>query len=248
MVHTRRSLLAGAAAAGVVGLAGCSDGGGSGGDGSDGNDGGGTGSDGGDDGGGGGSGNGDNVLSTGQYDCDLTEQADPDLEFRPTLGDPDADVVVQAFEDFTCPHCATYKLEEFPTIREEYIEPGEIRYEHWDFPIPVNEEWAVPVASAARGVGDRQGNEAFFAFASAAYESQGNYSGEAIGAAAEAAGADPCAAIADAEFRSYEDASEGDRAEGISMGLQGTPTIFVNGEAVDGYGADTIAAAIDEAL
>jgi protein-disulfide isomerase len=238
MEHTRRSLLAGAAAAGIVGLAGCSDDGdGSGGDGS-----------GGEDGSDGGGGNGGTDLSTGQYDCDLTEPEDPDLDYRPTLGDPDADVVVRAFEDFTCPHCATYELEEFPTIREEYIESGDIRYEHWDFPIPVNETWAVPVASAARGVGDRQGNEAYFAFSSAVYESQGNYSGEAIGAAAETAGADPCAAIADTQFAAYEEALEGDRSEGVSMGLSATPTVFVNGEAVDGADADSIAAAIDEAL
>ncbi|WP_435073500.1 thioredoxin domain-containing protein [Halorubrum sp. HHNYT27] len=222
MERTRRSLLAGAASIGVVGAAGCL-GGGSGDDGS-------------------------NTLDTGEYDCDLTEPADPDLEFRPVIGDPDSDVVVQAFEDFTCGHCATYTLEHFPTIREEYIASGEIRYEHWDFPIPVNEAWAVPVASAARGVGARNGSEAFFTFASTAYESQGSYSGEAIGAAAEAAGADPCAAIADAQFAAYEEASMSDRSEGDSMGISGTPTIFVNGEAVDTYEAETIAAAIDEAL
>jgi len=39
-----------------------------------------------------------------------------------------------------------------------------------------------------------------------------------------------------------------DRSEGESMGLAGTPTIFVNGEAVADYQAETIAAAIDEAL
>jgi len=111
-------------------------------------------------------------LDLGQYDCDLTEPENPDLDYRPVIVDPEADVVVQAFEDFTCGHCATYKLEHFPTIREEYIDPGEVRYEHWDFPIPVNETWAVPVASAARGVGARQGAEAFFSFASTAYESQ----------------------------------------------------------------------------
>jgi len=225
MERTRRSLLAGAASVGVVGAAGCLGGG------SDGSD-----------------GNGDNTLDTGEYDCDLAEPADPDLEFRPTIGDPESDVLVQAFEDFTCGHCATYKLEHFPTIREEYIATGEVRYEHWDFPIPVNEAWAVPVASAARGVGARNGSEAFFEFASAAYESQGSYSGEAIGAAAEAAGADPCAAIADAQFAAYEEASMSDRSEGDSMGVGGTPTIFVNGDAVDTYEAGTIAAAIDEAL
>ena len=224
MPHTRRSLLAGAAATGVVGSAGCLGGG-------DGGDGGTT-----------------VGLDTGEYDCDLTAPADPDLGFRPTLGDPEADVLVQAFEDFTCPHCATYKLEEFPTIREEYLAPGDVRYEHWDFPIPVDETWAVPVASAARGVGARGGDEAFFDFSTAVYESQGSYSGEAIGAAAEAAGGDPCAAMADAEFSAYEEASMSDRSEGESIGVSGTPAIFVNGDPVDGYGADAISAAIESAL
>ena len=224
MERTRRSLLAGAASVGVVGAAGCLGGGG------------------------GGSTDGGNTIDAGEYDCDLSEPSDPDLDFRPVIGDPEADVVVRAFEDFTCGHCATYKLEHFPAIREEYVAPGEVRYEHWDFPIPVNEAWAVPVASAARGVGARNGSEAFFEFASAAYESQGSYSGEAIGAAAETAGADPCAAVADAQFAAYEDASMSDRSEGQSMGVSGTPTIFVNGEAVADSRAETIAAAIDEAL
>ncbi|EMA68866.1 DSBA oxidoreductase [Halorubrum aidingense JCM 13560] len=229
MEHTRRSLLAGAAAAGVVGAAGCL-GGGSG----DGN----------------GDGNGaETQLDTGEYDCDLEEPTDADLDYRPVIGDPEADVVVRAFEDFTCGHCATYKLDHFPTIREEYIDTGAVRYEHWDFPIPVNETWAVPVASAARGVGAREGDEAFFEFASAAYESQGSYGGEAIGAAAEAAGADPCAAIADAQFAAYEEASMSDRSEGESMGVSGTPTIFVDGSPVEeGYAAESVMAAIDEAL
>ncbi|MDZ5812674.1 thioredoxin domain-containing protein [Halorubrum sp. AD140] len=226
MERTRRSVLAAGASVGVVGAAGCLGGGNGGGDGGD----------------------GENSLDTGEYDCDLEEPADPDLDYQPTLGDSDAGVLVQAFEDFTCPHCATYKLEHFPTIREDYVEPGDVRYEHWDFPIPVEEAWAVPVASAARGVGDREGDEAFFEFSAAAYESQGEYSGEAIGAAAEAAGADPCPAIADAQFSAYEDASSSDKSEGESMGVSGTPMIFVDGEAVDGYEADAIAAAVDEAL
>jgi len=222
MERTRRSLLAGAASLGVVGAAGCL--------------------------GGGSDGGGSNSLDAGEYDCDLAEPTDPNLEFRPVIGDPESDVVVQAFVDFTCGHCATYELEHFPTVREEYVAPDEVRYEHWDFPIPVNEAWATPVASAARGVGARQGSEAFFEFASAAFESQGSYSGEAIGSAAEAAGADPCAAIADAQFAAYEEASMSDRSEGVSMGVEGTPTIFVNGEPVDTSEASTVAAAIDAAL
>ncbi|GAA0718465.1 protein-disulfide isomerase [Halorubrum trapanicum] len=220
MERTRRSLLAAGATVGVVGVAGCLGGGG----------------------GGGG-------IDTGEYGCDLTEPTDPNLDYRPTLGNPDADVTVRAFEDFTCGHCASYTLDHFPTIREEYVDTGDVHYEHWDFPIPVNETWAVPVASAARGVGARHGDEAFFEFASAAYESQGNYSGEALGAAAETAGADPCAVLSDAEFTAYEEATQSDKSEGESMGVSGTPTIFVNGSPVEGgYAAETVASAIDAEL
>ena len=222
MERTRRSLLAAGATVGVVGAAGCL---------------------------GGGSDGGESAIDTGEYDCSLSEPTDPNLDYRPTLGNPDADVTVQAFEDFTCGHCATYKLDHFPTIREEYIDPGDVHYQHWDFPLPVNETWAVPVASAARGVGARNGDEAFFEFASAAYESQGDYSGEALGAAAEAAGADPCAVLSDAEFTAYEEAAQSDKSEGESMGVSGTPTIFVNGSPVEeGYAAESIAAAIDAEL
>ena len=220
MKHTRRSLLAGAASVGVVGAAGCL---------------------------GGGSDNGELNLDPEAYDCDPSEPSDPDLDYRPTIGDPDADVTVQAFEDFTCGHCATYSLDHFPTIREEYIEPGDVRYEHWDFPIPVNEEWAVPVASAARGVGARHGDEAFFEFAKAAYESQGSY-GQGSSTDDMPGGADTCAVLADVRYATYEEASMSDRSEGVSMDVSGTPAIFVNGEPVEGYEASTIASAIDDAL
>ena len=111
---------------------------------------------------------GDDTPDAPEYDCDLTEPEAPDHEFRPVIGDPDSEVLVQTFEDFTCGGCATFKAEQFPEIREAHIDTGDVRYEHWDFPIPVDEAWAIPVASAARGVGAREGSEAFFEFA--AYE------------------------------------------------------------------------------
>ena len=218
MEYTRRTLLAGVAAGGVVGAAGC------------------LGED------------GPESSDTGPYECELEEPAALAAEFRAVIGDPDADIVVQAFEDFTCGHCATYKLDHFPTIREEYVDPGTVRYEHWDFPIPVDEDWAHAVPSAARGVGVREGDEAFFAFASAIYESFGEYDLESIGAAAEAAGDDPCAAMADAYHESGHGALEADREAGVSRGVDATPTVLVDGTATEDYGAETVAAAIDDAL
>lgn len=221
MQRTRRALLSGVSAASVIGVAGC------------------LGGNGGDDG-------DDTPEEASEYDCE-EGPADPDAEYRPTIGDPDADVVVQTFEDFTCGGCAAYKLQQFPAIREAHIETGEIRYEHWDFPIPVNETWAVPVASAARGVGAREGNEAFFTFTAEIYEHHGSYSLDAIGAAAETAGADPCEAIADARERSYEEVLMSDREEGEAMGLQATPTVYVNGDPVDAD-VDELADAVSDAI
>lgn len=190
---------------------------------------------------------GDDTPDTPEYDCDGTEPADPDVEYRPVIGDLDSEVLVQTFEDFTCEGCATFKADIFPTIEETYIETEEIRYEHWDFPIPVDDQWAVPVASAARGVGAREGSRAFFTFADVIYEFIGNYSYDAIGYAAEEAGADPCAAIADAEHESYATPIGEDRAEGESRGLSSTPTVYVNGDEVE-PSAEAISTAIDAVL
>lgn len=185
-------------------------------------------------------------ASVSEYDCD-TSEPDPVSELsQPVAGDPEADVVVAAFEDFGCPHCATWVLEEYPTIESEYVEPGEIRFEHWDFPIPVT-DWSAPVANAGRGVQDRAGDEAFFAFAKTAYELQDEHSLDAVGTAAEDAGADPCAAIADAEHEPYEAVVSGNRSEGEERGVSGTPTVFVNGEGVQPT-ADAVSEAIENAL
>ncbi len=44
------------------------------------------------------------------------------------LGDPDAPVTVIEYASFTCPHCANFHEENFGRMREEYIEPGQVRW------------------------------------------------------------------------------------------------------------------------
>ncbi|SDY46575.1 thioredoxin domain-containing protein [Halopenitus persicus] len=182
------------------------------------------------------------------YDCDTSSSTDSVSELpRPVIGDPEADVTVAVFKDFACPHCATWELEESPTIESEYVDPGIIRYEHWDFPIPVHDTWSPGVANAARGVQDRQGDEAFFAFAKTAFEHHESYSWDIVGYAAEEAGGDPCSAIRDGESGTYEAVVSADREAGVGRGVQGTPTVFVNGEPVSAPTADAVSTAIENA-
>lgn len=183
------------------------------------------------------------------HDCDLTEPEPVSDIDRPTLGPDDADVVVSAFDDFACPHCATFKLEVLPSIRSEYVDEGLVQYRQYDFPIPVDEDWSTAVANAARGVSDRFDDETYFEYATSLFEQQreGGYSYEVIGDLAEAVGDDRCLAIADAEFEPYQAVVRADREEGESRGVRGTPSVFVDDQQVS-PGFDSIAAAIDERL
>jgi protein-disulfide isomerase len=186
-------------------------------------------------GGGGGSGG----ASTG--DGSATSELSP-----PTLGPTDAGVTVQAFEDFACPHCATYSLEVFPRVRVEFVDPGTVRYEHHDLPLPVDEEWSWKAASAARGVQEETDDETFFEYADLLFKNQGEYSLSLLGELAEEVGAPADAIREDAAEETYRSVLETDRQRGIDMGAGGTPAVFVDGELVDPT-FDAIASAIETA-
>ena len=162
----------------------------------------------------------------------------------PTLGPSDAAVTVQAFEDFACPHCATYSLEVFPDIRAEYVETGVVRYEFHDFPIPVDERWSWQAASAARGVQDEMDDATFFEYAHALFENQGDFSAGLITDLADDAGAPGCAIQADAVNETYRPVLEADRQRAVDRGAQGTPAVYVAGRAVSPT-YDAIAGAIE---
>ncbi|MFB6161789.1 MAG: thioredoxin domain-containing protein [Haloferacaceae archaeon] len=176
-----------------------------------------------------------------------TATPEPSLS-APVLGDPDAAVTVASYEDFACPHCRTYALDVFPRIREEYVAPGKVRYEHHDFPIPVDERWSWDAALAARAVQDAVGDEAFFEYATRLFENQGQYSMDLIGRLADAVGADADAVRQAVREERFRPTVAADRRRGRDAGVSGTPTVFVDGEALSSYGYRTVADAIESAL
>ncbi|WP_338737968.1 DsbA family protein [Haloplanus salilacus] len=180
----------------------------------------------------------------GTEDCDAGDEPTVAELPAPTLGPDDPDVTVAAFEDFSCPHCATFSLEVIPELRSEYVEPGVIRFEHHDFPIPVDERWSWQAGSAARGVQDEVGDEAFFEYAHALFENQGDFSPALITDLAEDVGAPGCAIQADAVNETYRPVLEADRQSGLDSGVEGTPGVFVGDRLVEPT-YDAISAAIE---
>jgi len=169
---------------------------------------------------------------------------DPELP-APVVGDPDAPVLVQSWEDFRCPHCRTFHLETLPRIVSEYVEPGRARFERHDFPIPLD-EWSWSLAGAARSVQARQGDPGFFTFADYVYEHQSEARVGIVRAGASEAGADPGAVRSEMEDGAYRHVVEADRQLGADRGVDATPAVFVDGEPVpNGY--SEVASAIEDA-
>lgn len=166
---------------------------------------------------------------------------------RPVRGPESASVTVTVFEDFACPHCRDFNARVKPRVVEEYVDPGDVRYVHADFPIPVDDVWSYGIASAARAVFAEAGDDAFWTFADRMFESQGNYSYDLVADVAdEVADVGDAARTAAVEV-TYREEIDADREQGRAWGVRGTPSVFVDGESVDG-GYESISTAIQQQL
>ncbi|NHX38336.1 MULTISPECIES: thioredoxin domain-containing protein [Haloarcula] len=151
----------------------------------------------------------------------------------PVAGDPEADVTVAVYEDYACPHCATYSESVYPQVREDYLAEGTIRYEFHDFPIPVDEDASWQAASAARAVQDNAGDEAFFTYSERLFANQNQLGPDTYADLTEGIDIDGETVRAAATGELYRPTVSGDREAGIDRGVQGTPAVYVNDERVE---------------
>lgn len=173
----------------------------------------------------------------------------------PVRGDRDAAVTLEVYEDYACGFCQDYVMDGAPTLVAEYVDPGDIRYEHRDLPIPVADPESWEAASAAREVLELGGSEAFWEYKERLYEEQGRIGTDTpelyadLAAEVDVDGEDVQSAAVD---RIYDGAVEADRQRGVDAGVEGTPTFVVDGDIVaSGYDEDTlddVRAALDDAL
>ncbi|GGK65525.1 MULTISPECIES: DsbA family protein [Haloarcula] len=151
----------------------------------------------------------------------------------PVAGDPEADVTVAVYEDYACPHCATYSESVYPKVREDYLTDGTIRYEFHDFPVPVDKNASWQAASAARAVQDNVGDEAFFTYSERLFANQNQLGPDTYADLTEGIDIDGEMVRAAATGELYRPTISGDREAGIDRGVQGTPAVYVNDERVE---------------
>lgn len=149
---------------------------------------------------------------------------------RPTLGDPDAPVTVAVFEDFACPPCGMFNRDVVTKLKPDYIETGQVRYEHYDFPLPLDETISWQAPQAARSVLGQTDAETFFEYTTSLFENQASLDPGTYADLAEAVGADGDVVEAAARNGRYRDTIERDRQLGVERGVGATPTVFVDEE------------------
>ena len=141
----------------------------------------------------------------------------------PSLGPADAAVVIVEFSDYQCPYCQMWHQEVLPRILAEY--PDQVRFIYRDFPLSGHPE-AQPAAEAANCAGDQ---DAYWEFQEAIFSGLYGYGETAYTQYAQDLGLDMDDFSSCVANRKHQAEVLEDYSDAISLGVQSTPTFFING-------------------
>jgi protein-disulfide isomerase len=180
-----------------------------------------------------------------------------DISGRPTRGNKDAKVILVSYDDFECPFCSRMHQTLFPGLLKEYGD--RVLFVYKDFPLEEIHPWAVHAAVDANCL-FVESNDAYWDYADYLHVNQHAISGEK-GRDGQNAELDKLA-LSQAEKLNLdvpklqaclkaqdEKAVRASIKDGEALGLEATPTLFVNGQKLDGaVPSDEVRLALDEAL
>lgn len=164
----------------------------------------------------------------------------PDLDklntqFQPSMGTPGAPVVIVVFTDFQCPYCK----EEAKMLRQNLLSayPKQVRLYFKDFPLAQIHDWAKLASMAGRCI-FRQNPAAFWEFHDWVYEHQSGIRADIFKEKAMefAKGKEIDVIQLSRCLDAHATEPEVDKsvAEGQSLMVRSTPTLFVNGRRLEG--------------
>ena len=153
-------------------------------------------------------------------------------EGRPSFGTPGAPVVIAEFTDFECPYCR----EEAKKIRANLLLdfPKQVHFYFMDFPLEMH-HWAKPAAMAGQCI-FKQNAALFWEYHDWVFENQAEITPENLNAKimdfvkdkkVDALQLSRCMAT-----KATEAAVEASVKQGLSLDVNSTPTLFVNGRRI----------------
>lgn len=150
------------------------------------------------------------------------------------MGDPQAPVTIEVFEDFQCPACKTYSEQIAPQVKDAYVATGEVYYIFRQYPFlddnaPRKESDQAANASLCAADENRFWDYHDMLFANWNGENQGSFNDKRLIAFAEALDLDMAAFRPCFDDNLHAEEIINDLALGQEFGVTGTPSVFVNG-------------------
>jgi len=180
-----------------------------------------------------------------------------DVNGRPSRGAKSAKVVVVNYDDFECPFCARMHETLFPEILKEYGD--RVTFIYKDYPLTEIHPWALHAAVDANCLAS-QNTDAYWDFADYIHANKHDVDVEKT----QPARFDAIDKMAMLQGQKHnldvtklqscvkaqnEDAVRASMKEGDGLGVSATPTLFINGQKIDGaVPVSELRAALDSAL
>ncbi len=146
----------------------------------------------------------------------------------PSLGPANAPITLVEFADFQCPFCRQWEQETYQPLLAAY--PGKIRIVYRDFPLTSIHPNAMPAAEAAQ-CANEQGK--FWPFHDKLFSSE-NLSEDVYKQYAQELGLDMTKFNDCLSTNKYQKQIQADMDFASNLGINSTPTFFVNGLAIIG--------------
>jgi protein-disulfide isomerase len=175
------------------------------------------------------------------------------LEDGKAIGRADAPVALDVWEDFQCPICARYSLSVEPVLVARYVQPGILRIVHHDIAIlgrggADDESKLAAAGSACANTQGKYWDYAHWIYANQDGENAGGFLIDRLTSIAAAAGVDTSgfASCVNGAAAVTEVATTTQQA--VNLGVNATPTMYVDGKAYVGLkSADELGAIIEAA-
>jgi protein-disulfide isomerase len=186
---------------------------------------------------------GNTVARLERFDISHSPAEMISIQNRPLRGTPDAKVTIVNFDDLECPYCARMHEQLFPATLDRY--KGLVKFFYKDYPLVEIHPWAMHAAVDANCLAE-QGPEAYWKFVDYVHSHGSDVTGPSKDVHEAEKTLDKLARDEgqrskldqpklDACIVKQDDAAvRASMKQGDSLGVNGTPTLFINGERISG--------------
>lgn len=144
------------------------------------------------------------------------------------LGNPNAPITVIEYASLTCSHCAHFHMQILPEIKKKWIDTGKVKLVYRDFPLD-------QVAVRAAQIAECAGKDKYFGVLDIIFRGQPQWA-TASDPLAEIAKPLRIAGMGENEIKAclandaMSNAVLNDYKSGEALGVNSTPTLFINGQ------------------